>query len=78
MFEKDAEEYARNKMGGKEFELITDDDVSKYEETRKDWQKGAEFGYNKCKEEINKKGLALQPYSPIWIELLSRIWHLKK
>ena len=34
--EKEAEEYARNKMGGKEFELITDDDVSKYEETRKD------------------------------------------
>lgn len=60
MFEKEAEEYARNKMGGKEFELITDDDVSKYEETQKDWQKGAEFGYNKCKEEINKNGLALQ------------------
>lgn len=25
-----------------------------------DWQRGAEFGYNKCKEEINKNGLALQ------------------
>lgn len=25
-----------------------------------DWQRGADFGYNKCKEEINKNGLALQ------------------
>ena len=24
------------------------------------WQEGAEFGYNKCKEELNHKGLALQ------------------
>ena len=24
------------------------------------WQEGAEFGYNKCKEELNQKGLALQ------------------
>ena len=25
-----------------------------------DFKKGAEFGYNKCKEELNHKGLALQ------------------
>ena len=24
------------------------------------WQEGAEFGYNKCKEELNQQGLALQ------------------
>ena len=24
------------------------------------WQEGAEYGYNKCKEELNQKGLALQ------------------
>ena len=24
------------------------------------WQEGAVFGYNKCKEELNQKGLALQ------------------
>ena len=25
-----------------------------------DWQRGAEYGYNKCKEEMQKNGLALQ------------------
>lgn len=28
--------------------------------SKEKWQKGAEFGYDKCKEELNKIGLALQ------------------
>ena len=29
--------------------------------SKEKWQNGAEFGYNKCKEELNQKGLGLQP-----------------
>ena len=46
MFEKDAEEYARNEMP----ELITEDDVAIFEEKLKDFKQGAEFGYNKANE----------------------------
>ena len=46
MFEKDAEEYARNEMP----ELITDFDVTRFEEKQKDFKNGAEFGYNKANE----------------------------
>lgn len=49
MFEKEAEEYAE----------INKPFLSKYDCVCV-FQDGAEFGYNKCKEEINQKGLALQ------------------
>ena len=77
MFEKKAEEYARNKMGGKEFELITDDEIITYEETQKDWRNGAEFGYNKANEwhfvkdgdlpKDDKQYLVLFFYLPLYI-----------
>ena len=54
MFEKEAEEYAIENW-------------EHYEEGQNDskalkqaYLAGAEFGYNKCKEELNHKGLALQ------------------
>ena len=54
MFEKEAEEYAIENW-------------EHYEEGQNDskalkqaYLAGAEFGYNKCKEELNQKGLALQ------------------
>ena len=42
--------------------------IMAWDEDEDDWetiaersfQKGAEFGYNKCKEELNQKGLVLQ------------------
>ena len=46
MFEKEAEEWAI-------------DYVCK-ECSKEKWQNGAEFGYSKCKEELNQIGLALQ------------------
>jgi hypothetical protein len=46
MFEKDAEEYADEKCGTIETE------EKKF--CRLDWQRGAEFGYNKCFEQIRK------------------------
>ena len=52
MFEKEAEEYADEKCGTIETE------EKKF--CRMDWQKGAEFGYNKAKEEMQEQGLALQ------------------
>lgn len=50
MFEKEAEEYCMNQS------LLEDvrDNICKA------FEDGAEFGYNKCKEELNQKGLALQ------------------
>lgn len=63
MFEKEAEEWAIDYVYK---------DCSKYKEckskehctckdcSKEKWQNGAEFGYNKCKEELNHKGLALQ------------------
>ena len=35
-------------------------DYSKKQNYKKGWQDGAEFGYNKAKEEMQEQGLALQ------------------
>ena len=35
-------------------------DYSKKQDYKKGWQDGAEFGYNKAKEEMQEQGLALQ------------------
>ena len=57
MFEKDAQEWvkAHTKIENKEsyVELKGPSAIESFEA-------GAEFGYNKCKEELNHKGLALQ------------------
>lgn len=63
MFEKEAEKWTIDYVCK---------DCSRYKEckskehctckdcSKEKWQNGAEFGYNKCKEELNHKGLALQ------------------
>lgn len=52
MFDKDAEKYAT---------VDLPDGYTKIDYQKKaDWQEGAEFGYNKAKEEMQEKGLALQ------------------
>lgn len=51
MFEKEAEKYAENNAYKYASDYIT------CQEAYKD---GAEYGYNKCKEELKKIGLALQ------------------
>ena len=57
MFEKEAEEFERRKHYRYEDNDycgdIADGIIQAY-------QQGAEFGYNKCKEELKKIGLALQ------------------
>ena len=57
MFEKEAKEYEERKHYRYEDNDycgdIADGIIQAY-------QQGAEFGYNKCKEELNQKGLALQ------------------
>ena len=57
MFEKEAEEFERRKHYRYEDNDycgdIADGIIQAY-------QQGAQFGYNKCKEELNHKGLALQ------------------
>ena len=50
MFEKEAEEYC---MHQRLLEDVRDNICMAFED-------GATFGYNKCKEELNQKGLALQ------------------
>ena len=50
MFEKESEKYQEEVIAKKDFPHCIS----------VDWQRGAEFGYNKCKEEINQNGLALQ------------------
>ena len=50
MFEKEAEEYC---MHQSLLEDVRDNICMAFED-------GATFGYNKCKEELNQKGLALQ------------------
>ena len=52
MFEKEAEEYAEKVYG-------SSTEIDHYG-IADAFQDGAEFGYNKCKEELNQKGLALQ------------------
>ena len=71
MFEKEAKEYL--KKDGTKAEQILDmlNEISPLKITLKQapfilamiqqvFKDGAEFGYNKCKEELNHKGLALQ------------------
>lgn len=57
MFEKEAKEYEERKHYRYEDNDycgdIADGIIQAY-------QQGAQFGYNKCKEELNQKGLALQ------------------
>lgn len=53
MFEKEAEFYAREKYSPKTDSFI----VAVADDAFKD---GAEFGYKKCQEEMQKNGLALQ------------------
>ena len=60
MFEKEADEYRKNRkeqlINDDEFELLDNFDLN----VGIAFKDGAEFGYNKCKEELNQKGLALQ------------------
>lgn len=66
MFEKEAIIYAFEKTIGieclnKPVEDFTYEELSdELQEKAYDFKKGAEFGYNKCKEELNHKGLAFQ------------------
>ena len=66
MFEKEAIIHAFEETIGieclnKPVEDFTYEELSdKLQEKAYDFKKGAEFGYNKCKEELNQKGLALQ------------------
>ena len=57
MFEKDAEEYYN---GQYDAWLEGEDSFALEEEIQQAFKDGAEFGYNKFKEELNHKGLALQ------------------
>ena len=57
MFEKDAEEYYN---GQYDAWLEGEDSFALEEEIEQAFKDGAEFGYNKFKEELNQKGLALQ------------------
>ena len=60
MFEKDAEEYADGK-GHEHYNYLFEKHAGNPADfARLCFQDGAEFGYNKCKEELNQKGLALQ------------------
>ena len=66
MFEKEAEEYVMREDVSTENDRVPFDNgygfqtVSFEDEVKKAFKDGAEFGYNKCKEELNQKGLALQ------------------
>lgn len=53
MFENEAEEYADEQFG-------CGDGYYEWTDVKQGFQDGAEFGYNKCKKELNQKGLALQ------------------
>ena len=63
MFEKEAEEWAIGyvcKDCSRYKECKSKEHCTCKECSKEKWQNGAEFGYNKCKEELNQKGLALQ------------------
>ena len=63
MFEKEAEEWAIDyvcKDCSRYKECKSKEHCTCKECSKDKWQNGAEFGYNKCKEELNQKGLALQ------------------
>lgn len=60
MFEKEADEYRKNRkeqlINDDEFELLDNFDLN----VGIAFKDGAEFGYNKAKEEMQEQGLALQ------------------
>lgn len=63
MFEKEAEEWAIDyvcKDCSRYKECKSKEHCTCKECSKEKWQNGAEFGYNKFKEELNHKGLALQ------------------
>ena len=63
MFEKEAEEWAIDyvcKDCSRYKECKSKEHCTCKECSKEKWQNGAEFGYNKCKEELNQKGVALQ------------------
>ena len=63
MFEKEAEEWAIGyvcKDCSRYKECKSKEHCTCKECSKEKWQNGAEFGYNKCKEELNQIGLALQ------------------
>ena len=57
MFEKEAEEYIKANNLEWELECHRTSPIGEVEQA---FQKGAEFGYNKAKEEMQEQGLALQ------------------
>ena len=60
MFEKEAEEYANGK-GHEHYNYLFEENAGTPADfARRCFEDGAEFGYNKYKEELNQKGLALQ------------------
>ena len=63
MFEKEAEKWTIDyvcKDCSRYKECKSKEHCTCKECSKEKWQNGAEFGYNKCKEELNQKGLALQ------------------
>ena len=63
MFEKEAEEWAIDyvcKDCSRYKECKSKEHCTCKECSKEKWQNGAVFGYNKCKEELNHIGLALQ------------------
>ena len=63
MFEKEAEEWAIDyvcKDCSRYKECKSKEHCTCKECSKEKWQNGAEFGYSKCKEELNQIGLALQ------------------
>ena len=63
MFEKEAEKWTIDyvcKDCSRYKECKSKEQCTCKECSKEKWQQGAEFGYNKCKEELNKIGLALQ------------------
>ena len=57
MFEKEAQEWVKTHTKIENKESFVE---LKGPSTIESFKAGAEFGYNKCKEELNQKGLALQ------------------
>ena len=58
MFEKEAEKYAFDEVKYKQEWYIKHPEHSidcDYEDIKKHWRKGAEFGYEKCKEELTER-----------------------
>lgn len=62
MFEKEAEDYSEKDLGGKYLSsVVAKDKLHAYKLGQYDgFVEGAEYGYNKAKEEMKELGLALQ------------------